>query len=49
VPRPLKCPQAAQNGGSNSFDANKEILTEMYCSHQDLSIDLKKVATPTID
>jgi len=47
----------AQNGGSYSFDARIKILTEMYCSHQYLSIDPKKVlhahkppkpVTPTI-
>jgi len=33
-------PQTAQNCGSYSFDARINI-TEMYCSHQYLSIDLK--------
>jgi len=35
-------PQAAQNCGSYRFDDRIQILTEMYCSHQYLSIDLKK-------
>jgi len=39
VPRP----QAARNCGSYSFDARIQILTEMYCSYQYLSIDPKKV------
>jgi len=41
VPR---TPQTAQNGGSYSFSAKIKILTEMYCSHQYLSIDPKKVS-----
>jgi len=46
----------AQNCGSYSFDARIKILTEMYCSHQYLSIDHahlnahkpRKPVTPTI-
>jgi len=36
-------PQTAQNCGSYSFHARIKILTEMYYSHQYLSIDQKKV------
>jgi len=43
VPRPLLCPQTAQNSSSYSFYARIKILAEMYCSHQYLSIDPKKV------
>jgi len=32
--------------GSYSFDARIKILTEMYCSHQYLSIDLKNLPCP---
>jgi len=39
----------AQNCGFYSFDARITILTEMYCSHQYISIDpKKKFATPTL-
>jgi len=44
-----RSPQTAQNCGSYSFDARIKILSEMYCSHQYLSIDTKKkFATPTL-
>jgi len=40
MPRPLNRPQTAKNCGSNRFDARIQILTEMYSTHQYLSIDV---------
>jgi len=48
VPRPLSRPQAAKICGDQRFDTRNKILTEMYCSYQYLSIDLKIFATPTL-